>query len=528
MNKEKTAREYSSAEVLFAWLSLLAGYFFCRTTPVEDTPLGALIYAVALFALTAVMFRKSGQRPGALALTGLAAALVLSCSFILSGNGFIYAVAHLASVVLYFYFVYAATGNAIKPGVSGFIAADFLKAVLVAPFKSFDKALRAIASGRSGAGGTLLKIAIGVCIAVIPTAFAVLELSYDSDFTALLHRIFDFDFDVVSQITSIFFAFPVGMLIFGAFISGLDHSAADEFTYESCTNAVKRLRIAPIATVCTAVIPLLTVYIIFFVSQWKYYVSGFVGVLPTRYSYAQYAREGFFQLCIVSVVNLAVILGVGAFTKRKGRAARGIRRVIAAVLSACTLVLISTAMAKMLMYIDCYGLTHKRVYASWFMLLLALVFLLVIVKQLAPRFRLIPVTMALCLAMFALLALSDVDTKIADYNVDRYLSGKASSVDVDAFGDLGDSAIPALCRLAQGMDERKGTDITEFLPQDAKPFDPYSKLAATLYTYDPGYGFFEFTIPKARAARALENLGIEPWSQSQRIAASSRMMQYMN
>lgn len=50
-------------------------------------------------------------------------------------------------------------------------------------------------------------------------------------------------------------------------------------------------------------------------------------------------------------------------------------------LSIFTLILIATAISKMVMYISVYGLTQLRFYTTWFMLLLAVIFVMIIVKQ---------------------------------------------------------------------------------------------------------------------------------------------------
>ena len=49
----------------------------------------------------------------------------------------------------------------------------------------------------------------------------------------------------------------------------------------------------------------LAVYTIFIVIQFKYLFSG--GVLPNGLNYSEYARRGFFELVVLSVLNIALI-----------------------------------------------------------------------------------------------------------------------------------------------------------------------------------------------------------------------------
>ena len=200
-------------------------------------------------------------------------------------------------------------------------------------------------------------------------------------------------------------------------------------------------------TSCTAVFPVLAVYGVFFFSQLEQYVSAFGGELPADIRYADYAREGFFELCTVSLINFILLTATGMFTRRtEKRRAHPAVRFVHALLSGCTLVLIATAVSKMALYIETYGLTPKRVYAAWFMLVLAAVFALVIVKQFVPRLKLIAVSAVVCVGMFAALGLSNVDGIIAEYNVDRYLDGTLQMLHTDTLVNLGDAAVPARIR----------------------------------------------------------------------------------
>ena len=119
-----------------------------------------------------------------------------------------------------------------------------------------------------------------------------------------------------------------------------------------------------------------------------------------------------------------------------------------AVLCIFTIALISTAMSKMGMYIDYYGLTRLRVYTSWFMI--ALLFLFVIV--LARQFRSFQGTRAAvigCICLFMVLCYGNVDGMIAKYNIDRYQAGTLESLDFDVLSELSDAAVPYLYELYQ-------------------------------------------------------------------------------
>ena len=315
------------------------------------------------------------------------------------------------------------------------------------------------------------------------------------------------------------------MFIFSAYVSACDKKCSDVLTIDECRRAAKKVRVISAVTAATATLPLLAVYVIFFISQWKYYVSGFVGVLPDSTSYAQYAREGFFQLCTVAVINLLVIFSIYLFMRRNGKGI--VMRILSLAFSAATLALISTAIAKMVLYINRYGLTPKRVYSSWFMLVLAVVFLLVCVKQFAPKFKIVATTFFVTVAMFALLGLSGADSIIANYNVNAYLSGKLDSVDVYALEDLGDSAVPSLVRLAKHYDKENGTSIAEqiklsnsydddynyyiYEDEELQKMETYDQVVKVLKEYasdNKDNSLFSLSLPRIKARAALRSAQI--------------------
>lgn len=220
-----------------------------------------------------------------------------------------------------------------------------------------------------------------------------------------------------------------------------------------------RRRFLPLAVSGAMLIPLLLVYGLFFFSQWPLYTSAFTGVLPRGWTYADYAREGFFQLCAVCAINGLLYLFVSLFTK-VGQG-RGFCRALLTVLCLCSLILAATAFSKMVLYVRAYGLTPKRVYSSWAMVLLTAAFLLALLGAYWKKLNIPRALFLLLVCMFGLLCLCDTNAVIAEYNVRAYEQGRLDSVDTSVFWELGDSATPAAARLAE--DPRYGEEARRFL-----------------------------------------------------------------
>lgn len=499
---KKPTREYSKAETIIAWVCLLAGYLFCRLCPIYQNPFGAFLFTLALYIGTIILVKLTNLKIKVAPLLAGISAIMLSFSLIVSYNRFLFFFTYLYSLITYCYFVMASFNKSVIKVFNDLFFIDYLKALFELPFTSLDKIFLALFTGKGASiGRFVLKIVIGIAVAVIPTAIVIGLLSYDSEFTRILKNIFDFKFtDIISQISSVVLGIPIGMYIFGLYISSVDNISSDSISVKDFEQNIKKIRIAPAITILIAIIPLLFIYVIFFISQTDYYLSAFTNKLPDGFSYAQYAREGFFQLCTVSIINLVIIIAIILLLKRKN--SNVILKILTTVFSFFTLILISTAISKMIMYIDFYGLTQKRVYATWFMILIALVYILIMLKQYIRKTKAVFLSFAVCMIMFSLLSLSNVDGIIARYNINRYLSGTLETVDVEALGDLGYASVEHLVRLEDVLESNN--------KHNAKILKMKKSIDSELLSFEiklenENDNLFSFNLQKHKAEKALKS-----------------------
>ena len=518
----KVHRSFTSHDVVFAWLAYLSGYLFCRNFPLSESALGSTLFTVFIFLVTGVIMVLKKVNFSGTAVFSAVSAVALSAAYVVSSDWVIHFFASVYGFAAYCYFVYTATGNSLGKPFSSLMIFDTVKAVFFMPFGSFKdfELFRAIFGSRTKKSAKLIiGLAVGIVIAIVPASLALSLLSYDEGFKEIVNKIFNFEnIDIGSHALSLLFAVPIAMYIFSLYLSCADKKESKRLNKANFIKATEKIKIAPAVTVLAAVIPLLAVYVIFFISQRQYYISGFTGVLPENFSYAQYAREGFFELCKVSVINLTVIVLIMLMMK-KGKANSVIIKVLTVVFSAVTLALISTAVSKLVMYISRYGLTQKRVYAAWFMAVLAVIFLVVTLSRFIRKIQWVPVCAAVVVVAFAGLALCNADSLIAKYNVDSYINGSLENVDIDALTELGDAAIPEMARLIQHLDKENGTDVADHSHLYYASFnDLYSRTAYELswratYIYENhkegiDTSVFSYTLNRARAEKALTELGL--------------------
>ena len=179
-----------------------------------------------------------------------------------------------------------------------------------------------------------------------------------------------------------------------------------------------------------------------------YYLSAFGGILPEGYSYSEYARQGFFELCGTAVLDLFVIFVAGVLAKRNESGRKPVAvRIYSAVFGITTILLICSAMSKMIMYIGEYGLTGLRFYTSWFMILLGIVFFVLILHEIFPGMKTVATLFISFTVMLGVLCFSDPDARIAQYNVESYLSGTTQQIDTYSLAALSEGAAPYVEKL---------------------------------------------------------------------------------
>ena len=153
-----------------------------------------------------------------------------------------------------------------------------------------------------------------------------------------------------------------------------------------------------------------------------------------------------------------------------------------------TLILITSAMSKMVLYINELGLTEKRFYTSWFMLALGVVFIIELVREIKPSIPAVKLQIAGFSVMLALLCFCDPDARIAQNNIEGYTSGRYQTVDLYSMYDLSESALPYIAKLPEDDKNVKGylSDYKESLNQ---------KIANSVY--------FPISIPAVNADKYL-------------------------
>lgn len=220
-----------------------------------------------------------------------------------------------------------------------------------------------------GRSGTMLAVLRGVLLAApLLIVFGALFAAADPVFEGLVDRMMEWRPDAL--LTSLFWIGFWTWLVAG-WLRGVLLGNADP---PRVLNHLPGPRLGGIET--ATVMGLLNLLFLAFVAVQFRYLFG--GADLVRYTdglgYADYARRGFFELVTASALVLPVLLGLHALQREDHPRYERIFRWLAAALIALLLIVMASALQRMRLYQEQYGLTELRLYTTVFIAWLAAVF----------------------------------------------------------------------------------------------------------------------------------------------------------
>lgn len=174
---------------------------------------------------------------------------------------------------------------------------------------------------------------------------------------------------------------------------------------------VKNRRTGEPVLAITVTALLSVVYLLFSGIQIIYLFIGNMQ-LPEGYTYAEYAREGFFQLLAVSILNLVIVLCCMSFFRESK-----VLKVILTIMSACTFIMIASSVLRMMIYIRFYYLTFLRILVLWALALLFVLFMGVIISIYKEHFPLFQYSMVVVTVFYLVFSFLHPDYLIAKVNL---------------------------------------------------------------------------------------------------------------
>lgn len=245
--------------------------------------------------------------------------------------------------------------------------------------------------------GALISIPfLRIIIALLANA----DLLFDSLTNKFLHTIFSAD--IISIAFLILFGFIACYCIICASVTETRYEGG--YTFKKADASIA-------ATFMTI---LCTVYGIFCVIQIVYLFADGLFVLPDGFTYAEYARRGFFELLAVAIINVVLMVLCRSFFQENR-----VLKLAVTFMTGCTYIMIASAAYRMLLYIDAYHLTFLRVFVLLSLLIIALILTGVIIAQYRKAFPLFRYCVAVVSICYIAFSFSRPDYYIASYLIEH-------------------------------------------------------------------------------------------------------------
>lgn len=215
---------------------------------------------------------------------------------------------------------------------------------------------------------------------------------------------------------------------------------------EEQNNQIKSTGFIESMTVLTLVELLFLAFIaiqFFYLFGGKNYVWG----IDEYITYSEYAKNGFFELIAVAIISFLLIYTIAASSKIESLKEKKIFRFLSALLFVEITIILLSALKRLLLYIDGYGLTLSRFLAFALLFWIFSVFFLILYKIFLEKKNSAFIFMVFSLSVAVWIGINIINpfALIARVNIERLAQGK--KLDPYYFSNLPDDAIPEIVKI---------------------------------------------------------------------------------
>jgi hypothetical protein len=238
---------------------------------------------------------------------------------------------------------------------------------------------------------------------------------------------------------------------------------------------------------------------VFVALQLRYLFGGQANINETGFTFADYARRGFFELVWVAVLSLGLYIGLGTITRRETPGQERAFTLLTIALLSLVLIILASALQRLLLYENAYGFTRLRTYTHIFIPWLACLLIIAMVLQAVRRPGHLGAGILLVTLGFGLtFTVLNVDALITRLNLQRARVGQ--ELDANNLISLSSDAVPILVQAYQ---------------DPSLPTQQHEKLGAVLTcrlaTLPAPADWRSYRFSEARAAALLQSLDVSAY-----------------
>lgn len=305
----------------------------------------------------------------------------------------------------------------------------------------------------------LKQILVGLIIS-IPLLIIIIALliSADTVFAQILEPIKEFIMNIFSVKfwASVYFRILVFAIVCIYFMAFICNILKFDIKENNATNAIG-IRMENI-TVNTVLTMLNIVYLLFVIIQFTHLFMQ-IGV-GGEFDYAEYARRGFFQLMIVTIINFIIILFTNANKRETSKGVKIYTKIMNLFLIIFTVVMICSSFLRMYLYEQECGYTFLRLMVYFILATELILVIPTVAYVITKKVKLLKSYIIIISIMYVIANFANVDKTIARKNVDKYIADVKTSynkndvdVDFNYLKGLSIDAITDIIRLYENTED---------------------------------------------------------------------------
>lgn len=483
------------------FLSLWQSLLFWK----QDLGISVLLFTIPIIWITTKLLKGNIKNKKALLIS--IPIIVLSSTYFIFDNLTFYLINIVLIPILYLIMIiWAISDFQIKSIIYKIILMifeplNYIGDVIRAVLKEFNPKEKDEQIGEKKEKNNIFK---AVCFTGIIALIVIgLLCSADNEFAKIFSTIFkDINIFNVSELTGRIIIIIIAFFYFaGFFMNMLDkENGLKEFEEEEKIEKKESYTIRMMLTVLNVV------YLVFCFTQIK------VLFTEQNIKYSEFARKGFFQLMIVSLINIVMILKANNKNLKETEKQEKYKKTMCIVMVIFTLIIIISAFARMTLYQQNYGYTRLRILVDYTLITEIILLIPTIIYILKNKIDLIKTYFVIIITMYCLVNFINIDKIIMKNNFNRYK--ETGYIDLNYIMEMNNSdLIEQLLELkdtefkysekAYSQSDTDKQEIQEQIGKQQRELNGY--LASWKKSFNETHTLAEFNLPKMRAKSILNN-----------------------
>lgn len=454
--KQRRLLPFEKKDGIFAIIILILSLFTVDSVLFSGYNLGFSVSFLLITVVCALYCRSKNEAPTLFSLFCFLSAVLTGASFTVFNDSFVTFCGTVLILILFAAGLLDISKQNSYHSTDERSIFDIFRFWFKLPFKKVGITLSSLFAPKENKKSAGLGIIFAGIFSAVPLAMIVFALlaSSDAAFEAFIEKIIFTD-SISEVISSIIFGTGFFILFFSVIFSLAKKDAKAEPSKKSNGSLPSKAVTAFLSVISF-------VYILYMVSQITYFFNAFWGILPENFNYSNYARRGFFEMCIICFINLSIIVVTLSTVKKNDKdSVPSSVKAVSTFIAAFSFLLTVTAISKMFMYMDEHGLTRKRIITSVFMIVMLIVLIVTVLKIFLKKLPSVKIIITAIAVVGLVVCFTDIDTTVAKYNTEKYLSGEITT-DAGYMYELSDSAVPYILEIAKS-DTPLANDAKEYL-----------------------------------------------------------------